>query len=79
MITSFRAGPAGELHAVHVIHQKGITAIRAVSLCSVDTDAGAGVYQVADWAFDGRPKYGEIPICGKCVAAVAQLSKVPPK
>lgn len=79
MITSFRAGPTGELHAVHVIHQKGLAAIRAVSLCSVDTDAGAGVYQVADWAFDGRPKYGEIPVCQKCVATVAQITKVPPK
>jgi hypothetical protein len=79
MITSFRAGPAGELHAVHVIHQKGITAIRAVSLCNIDTDAGAGVFQVADWAFDGRPKYGEIPVCQKCAGTVTSMQKVPPK
>lgn len=79
MITSFRAGSAGDLHAVHVIHQKGLAAIRAVSLCNVDTDAGAGVYQVADWAFDGRPKYGEIPICSKCASTVASMLKAPPR
>ena len=65
------------LHAVHVIAQKGITQIRAISLCHVEGDAGGGVYQVADWAFDGRSKYGKIPICGKCSHMVTSLSKVP--
>ena len=77
MIMSFTA--ANELHAVHVIAQKGITQIRALSFCKVDGDAGAGVYQVADWAFDGRPKYGEIPVCVKCSQTVVSLQKAPPR
>jgi hypothetical protein len=75
MITSFMATSA--LHAVHVIHQKGLTSIQAVGLCKVENDAGTGIYQVADWAFDGRPKYGEIPVCPKCAQAVTQLKKAP--
>ena len=77
MITSFMA--ANALHAVHVIHQKGLTTIAAIALCKVEGDAGPGVYQVADWAFDGRPKYGEIPICLKCAGTVTSMHKVPPK
>jgi len=76
MITSFSA--ANALHAVHVIHQQGLTQIRARGLCSAEGDAGTGVYQVPDWAFDGRSKYGEIPICPKCAGIVAKM-KVPPK
>lgn len=76
MITTFMAN--NELHAVHVIKQQGMTQIRALSLCKVDADAGNGVYQVADWAFDGRPKYGEIPVCGKCSVAIRGI-KEPPK
>lgn len=76
MITSFMA--AHELHAVHVIQQKGLTKIRATSLCTVDEDAGAGVYQVPDWVFDGRAKYGETPVCLKCAAVVASR-KDPPR
>ena len=77
MITSFMS--ANALHAVHVINQKGMTQIRAIGLCKVEDDAGAGVYQVADWAFDGRAKYGQIAICPKCAASVAKLAVVPPR
>jgi len=77
MITSFMT--ANALHAVRVIHQKGLATIEAVSFCKVEGDAGKGVHQVADWAFDGRPKYGEIPVCGTCAQAVTALSKEPPK
>ena len=81
MITSFMAN--NELHAVRVIAQKGLTQIRAVSFCAIDGDAGAGVYQVADWAFDGRPKYkapagAEVPVCGKCSQVLIGISKAPP-
>jgi hypothetical protein len=77
MITAFMA--ANELHAVHVIHQKGLTKIRARGLCTAEEDAGAGVYQVPDWAFDGsRSKYGEISVCLKC-AGVVRAMKEPPK
>ena len=74
MITSFMS--KDELHAVHVIHQKGMTKIRARGFCAVEDDAGLGVYQVPDWAFDGRPKYGETPVCAKCAGTVASM-KVP--
>lgn len=77
MITSFMA--ANELHAIHVIHQKGITTIQARSLCSAEESAGPGVYQVPDWAFDGRPKYGEIPVCAKCAGIVARMKEPPPR
>lgn len=77
MITAFMSDNA--LHAVHVIHQKGMTSIRARGLCSAEDNAGAGVYQVPDWVFDGtRSKYGEIPVCTKCAGTVGAM-KVPPK
>lgn len=77
MITAFMA--ANEMHAIHVIHQKGMTTISAISLCKIDGNAGAGVYQVPDWAFDGsRSKYGEIPVCLKCAGIVTRM-KTPPK
>ena len=80
MITAFMS--AGELHAVYVIRREGMTKIRANGFCSVEDDAGPGVYQVPDWAFDGRPKYGppgaEITVCAKCTAIVTAL-KVPAK
>ena len=77
MITSFMT--ANGLHAVRVIQQKGLTKIEAVSFCKTEGDAGQGVHQVADWAFDGRPKYGEIPVCAKCAQAVITLKKEPPR
>lgn len=76
MITSFMA--ANELHAVYVIRREGMTKIRALGFCSVEGDAGPGVYQVPDWVFDGRAKYGEIAVCTKCVAAATAM-KVPPQ
>lgn len=80
MITAFMS--AGELHSVYVIRREGMTKIRAVGFCTVEDDAGPGVYQVADWVFDGRSKYGppggETAVCGKCAATAAAM-KVPPK
>jgi len=75
MISTFMA--AGELHAVHVIHQKGLTKIKAIGLCKAEEDAGAGVYQVPIWAFDGRPKYGETPVCATCARTVATMKESP--
>lgn len=76
MITAFISSKM--LHAVHVIRQKGLTKIQAEGFCKVEGDAGAGVYQVPDWAFDGRAKYGEIPVCPRC-AQTTILMKNPPK
>lgn len=73
---------AGELHAVYVIKREGMTKIRATGFCGVEEDAGPGVYQVPDWTFDGRGKYGppgaEIAVCAKCTATMVAL-KAPPK
>lgn len=69
---------ANELHAIHVIHQQGLTKIRAVGLCTTESNAGAGIYQVPSWAFDGRAKYGELPVCTKCTRMMAMF-KDPPK
>jgi hypothetical protein len=71
MITSFMS--ANELHAVHVIRREGMTKIRAQGFCSVEDDAGPGVYQVPDWVFDGRPKFGETPVCVKCAGTVMAM------
>lgn len=76
MITAIMA--AGEMHAVYVIKREGMTKIRASGLCTVEEDAGPGVYQVPDWAFDGRPKFGETPVCPKC-AGVVNSMKNPPR
>jgi hypothetical protein len=75
MITAFMA--ADVLHAVHVIHQDGLTKIRAHGLCTVEGNAGPGVYQVPDWAFDGRPAYGKIPVCAKCAGVVIAMKALP--
>jgi len=77
MITAIMA--AGEMHVVYVIQREGLTKIRAKSLCSVEEDAGPGVYQVPDWAFDGRLKYGETPVCAKCARTTTMLKDPPPK
>lgn len=76
MITSFMA--ANALHAAYVIRQKGLTKILAIGFCSIEEDAGPGVYQVPDWVFDGRAKYVDTPVCAKCAAAVAS-KKEPPR
>lgn len=77
MIISFRA--ANELHVVYVIKQQGITQIRAAGLCQIEGDAGDGVFQAPDWVFDGkRAKWGDMPVCTKCVGAL-QKWKEPPK
>lgn len=68
----------GELHAIHVIHQKGLTNIRAVALCTTEGNAGAGIYQVPSWVFDGRVTWNNIKVCQRC-SRTAQLWKEPPK
>jgi hypothetical protein len=75
MITAFMA--ADVLHAVHVIHQEGLTKIRALGLCTIEGNAGSGVYQVPDWAFDSRPAYGKIPVCAKCAGIVIAMRVLP--
>ena len=74
MITVFMS--ANELHVAYVIRREGMTKIRAVGFCSAEDDAGPGIYQVPDWAFDGRSKYGEVAVCAKCAATVTAM-KVP--
>lgn len=76
MINAFMS--KSELHAVHVLQREGMTKIRAQGLCSTEDDDKLSIYQVPDWVFDGRLKYGEIPVCAKCAATVAVM-KVPPK
>ena len=76
MITAFMS--AGELHAVHMIHQKGLTKIHATSMCKTDDSIGQGVYQVPLWVFDGRSKYGETVVCEKCSRTVT-LMREPPR
>lgn len=76
MITAFMS--ANELHAAYVIRREGMTKIRAVGFCAIEDDAGPGIYQVPDWAFDGRPTYGEIAVCARCTRATF-LMREPPK
>ena len=75
MITAFMS--ANELHAVYVIRREGMTKIKATGFCTVEDDAGPGVYQVPKWAFDGRAKYGETAVCAKC-AHSAVMMRTPP-
>ena len=76
MITAFMSG--SEMHAVYVIQREGMTKIRAKGLCATEDDAGPGVYQMPDWAFDGREKFGETPVCPKC-AGIITSTRNPPK
>jgi len=77
MITAFMAG--SELHAVYVIRREGMTKIRAQGSCLIEDDAGQplAIYQIPVWAFDGRPKYGEIQVCQKCAKIVAATREPP--
>ena len=79
MITSFMS--KNELHAAYVIRRDGLTKIRAVGFCTAEDDAGPGVYQVPNWAFDGRPKYGppggEITVCAKCAGVMTAMKESP--
>lgn len=77
MINSFVA--KNELHAVHVIQREGMTKIKAKGFCAVDDDTSLSIYQVPDWAFDGRAKYGELAVCAKCSQAAISMQRVPPK
>lgn len=81
MITSITTHntAVNKLHAVRTIAQKGLTSIRALTFCKIDIDAGPGIHQVADWAFDGRGKYGDIDVCQQCAQAVTALAKAPPR
>lgn len=76
MITAFTANKS--LHLNYVIGQKGLTKILVKGYCGIEAEGGDGIYQVPDWVFDGRAKYGEIPVCAKCMQ-IAQTLKVPPK
>ena len=75
MITAFMS--ANELHAVYVIKRDGMTKIQAFGFCSVEDNAGPGVYQLPEWAFDGRTTYGppggEIAVCAKCSQIVGSM------
>ena len=81
MITAFMS--ASELHSVYVIRREGMTKIRAAGFCGVEDDAGPGVFQVPDWVFDGRTKYGppggETSVCAKCAATVTAIKVPAPK
>jgi hypothetical protein len=75
MITAFMS--ANELHAVYVIKREGMAKIQATGFCTVEDNAGPGVYQLPEWAFDGRPTYGppggEIAVCAKCSQIVGSM------
>jgi len=67
------------LHTVYVLQREGMTKIVAHGLCRAKADEGLAIYQVPDWVFDGRAKYGEMPICPKCSGIVKQMQTPPPK
>ena len=77
MINAFMS--KDELHAVHELKREGMTKISATGMCMTKDDDKLSVYQVPDWVFDGRAKYGETPVCQKCSGAVRNAMKVPPK
>ena len=76
MISSFMADNA--LHAVYVIQREGMTKIQAKAFCTIEGDNKLSIYQVPSWAFDGRPHYGEIPVCPKCVQTIVAMREPPP-
>lgn len=77
MINAFMSN--NELHAVYVLQREGMTKIRATGVCTAQDDDKLSIYQLPDWAFDGRAKYGDTPVCTKCAGAVSASMKVPPK
>ena len=76
MINAFMS--KNELHAVHVIQREGMTKIRATGCCAAEDDDKLSIYQVPDWVFDGRPKYGEAPVCATCASKVMAM-RMPPR
>jgi hypothetical protein len=68
-----------EMHAVYVLAREGMTKIVATAMCAAKGDEKLSIYQVPGWVFDGRPKYGDIPVCLKCAGGLAAFMKAPPK
>ena len=77
MISAFMNGT--DLHALHVIKRDGVTSIVLISMCNVTGDPKTGLFQVPEWSFDGRAKYGDTPVCPKCSRAVTAMKNPPPK
>ena len=75
MISAFAS--QGALHVVYSIISRGLGA-RATAFCSAEGDAGAGLYQVPAWAFDGRAAYNTLPACAECGKRY-RLAIEPPK
>lgn len=72
-----------EMHAVYVLAREGMTKIAATSMCGVKGDEKLSIYQLPEWVFDGRPKYGPnetpTPVCLKCAGSLAAFLKAPPR
>lgn len=52
---------------------RAMLTVKATGYCGTEGNAADGVYQVPDWAFDGRASYLGAKICPACIKAVAAM------
>lgn len=72
LVSSFLATD-GKLHVARYV--KAV----ALGYCGVTStvDEPLGIYHVPNWAFDGRPKHGDVDVCLLCSAAMCALAEPP--
>lgn len=59
----------GRLHAARYVKTS------ALGYCGITNAEGEGTYYVPNWAFDGRPKQGDVDVCLLCSAAMCALAE----
>jgi hypothetical protein len=60
--TAAFVGSDGQLHAV------GYIKTFKLGQCGNQGSSDTGLYYVPSWAFDGRAKFGDLPMCLRCSA-----------
>lgn len=87
MIAAFilktKQDPTPTTHAIYGVVQEGLIHVHNYGYCGAKANAGDGVFQLPDWAFDGRPTFvnqlaGENwAVCPTCTQNVKALREPP--
>jgi hypothetical protein len=69
LIAAFLAD--GHLHVARYVKSGS-----ALGYCGgTSADQAVGIYHVPNWAFDGRPKHGDVDVCLLCSAAMGAIAE----
>lgn len=67
LVSAFLAD--GKLHVARYVKTD------ALGYCGITGSTNDGVYHVPNWAFDGRPEHGDVPVCPMCSMAMGALAE----